>query len=115
MKLFLSLFVLVAVCSAQQKHTHPKVQVYSSARGEFGNKNTLICHVSGFYPPDLTITLLKGDKELAGCNQTDLAFNKNWHFHLTRSVDFSPTTGDEYTCRVQHGSNIHNYAWEPNM
>uniref|UniRef100_A0A3Q3F238 Uncharacterized protein n=1 Tax=Labrus bergylta TaxID=56723 RepID=A0A3Q3F238_9LABR len=28
--------------------------------------------------------------ELAGCNQTDLAFNKNWHFHLTRSVDFAP-------------------------
>ncbi|KAJ8373631.1 hypothetical protein SKAU_G00042110 [Synaphobranchus kaupii] len=60
MKLILSVlglaFVLVCVNS---KDSPPKVQVYSKGPGWFGKDNTLICHVSGFHPPDISIELLK--------------------------------------------------------
>ncbi|CAJ1055694.1 beta-2-microglobulin [Xyrichtys novacula] len=115
MKLLLSLFALVAVCSALQSRTAPKVVVYSRDPGEFGKDNTLICHVSNFYPPNLKIVLEKDGVELEKANQTDLAFNQNWHFHLTKSVAFKPNSGEKFICRVIHDTETKDYAWEPNM
>ncbi|XP_041636472.1 beta-2-microglobulin-like [Cheilinus undulatus] len=106
---------LVAVCSAAELVSKPKVQVYSRNRGEFGKENILICHVSEFYPPDLKIQLLKDGVEMKNCNQTDLTFHKNWHFHLTVSREFTPVSGIQYTCRVTHGNKAVDYAWESNM
>ncbi|TNM91748.1 hypothetical protein fugu_020128 [Takifugu bimaculatus] len=104
MKLFL-LSCLALVCYAENtKHTPPKVQVYSRNPGEFGQKNVLICHVSGFHPPDITIQLMKGEEELKDSNQTDLAFKEDWHFHLTKSVFFTPQHEEAYICKVTHGN-----------
>lgn len=89
----------------------PKVQVYSHHPGEYGQKNVLICHVSGFHPPDITIQLMKGDEELRNANQTDLAFESNWHFHLTKSVFFTPQHGEDYICKVTHGEKEVKYSW----
>ena len=89
----------------------PKVQVYSYSPAEFGKGNTLICHVSGFHPPDINIQLLKDGSELPGAQQTDLAFKKNWHFHLTRHVAFTPLRGEKYSCKVTHGQTVNQYAW----
>ncbi|KAK5849149.1 hypothetical protein PBY51_008813 [Eleginops maclovinus] len=116
MKLLLCVAALVAVTFAQDtKHTAPKVQVYSYGPAEFGKDNTLICHVSGFHPPDITIEVMKDDEELRNAKQTDLAFKKNWHFHLTKSVPFTPQKGEKYTCKVTHGPTVKHYAWDPNM
>lgn len=89
----------------------PKVQVYSQHPGEFGEKNVLICHVSGFHPPDITIELMKGDEEIKNANQTDLAFKEDWHFHLTKSVSFTPQKGEQYVCRVTHGHSVKQFTW----
>lgn len=80
----------------------PKVQVYSRNPGEYGKKNTLICYVSGFHPPDITIKLLKNGEEIPGSQQTDLAFEQGWQFHLTKYVEFTPQVGEKYTCSVRH-------------
>ncbi|KAF1372655.1 hypothetical protein PFLUV_G00268160 [Perca fluviatilis] len=110
------LAALVAVSfAADSKHTPPKVQVYSHNPGEFGKDNTLICHVTGFHPPDITIQVMKDGVELPNAKQTDLAFKQDWHFHLTKSVPFTPMDGEKYTCKVTHGSTVKDYAWEPNM
>ncbi|XP_056877812.1 beta-2-microglobulin isoform X1 [Takifugu flavidus] len=115
MKLFL-LSCLALVCYAENtKHTPPKVQVYSRNPGEFGQKNVLICHVSGFHPPDITIQLMKGEEELKDANQTDLAFKEDWHFHLTKSVFFTPQHEEAYICKVTHGNKVSKYTWETNM
>ena len=90
---------------------NPKVQVYSSGPGAYGESNTLICHVSGFHPPDIQIQLLRNSVELPNANQTDLAFNKGWHFHLTRHAAFTPARGEDYVCKVTHGTSVKNYAW----
>lgn len=96
-------------------HVHliapPKVQVYSHKPGEFGKENILICHVSEFHPPDITIQLLKDGGEIPNANQTDLAFKKNWHFHLTKTAAFTPVVGEKYSCKVTHGSTVKDYAW----
>lgn len=89
----------------------PKVQVYSFKPGEFGKENRLICHVSDFHPPDLSIQLLKDGEEIPNAKQSDLAFKDNWHFHLTKTVPFTPKDGENYGCRVTHGMTVKNYAW----
>ncbi|XP_063072993.1 beta-2-microglobulin-like, partial [Engraulis encrasicolus] len=95
----------------------PKVQVYSRNPGKLDdpNANTLICHVSGFHPPDITITLLKNGQEIQGAKQTDLAFESGWQFHLTKHVAFQPKTGDKYICKVRHMKEEKDYSWEPDM
>ncbi|XP_047430797.1 beta-2-microglobulin-like [Mugil cephalus] len=116
MKLILFLAAVAAVyCSVDSKYTPPKVQVYSRDPGEFGKENTLICHVSNFHPPDITIQLLKEGDELPNAQQTDLAFKQDWHFHLTKNAPFTPEAGQNYKCRVTHGTTTKDYAWEPNM
>lgn len=89
----------------------PKTQVYSRNPGEYGKENVLICHVSDFHPPDITITLLKNGEELPDAKQTDLVFNQDWHFHLTKHVTFTPKEGEKYTCKVTHGQDTKIYGW----
>lgn len=88
----------------------PKVEVYSEKPGEFGHDNTLVCRVSEFHPPDISITLMKGLEDLGG-NQTDLAFRQDWRFHLTKHAAFNPSKGEKYSCKVTHQSVTRDYAW----
>ncbi|XP_056280801.1 beta-2-microglobulin-like [Pseudoliparis swirei] len=114
--LLLCLAALLAVCFAQDTdYTPPKVQVYSRQAGEFGKENTLICHVSGFHPPDISIELMKDGEELPEAQQTDLAFDRDWSFHLIKNVVFTPRREDKYSCQVTHGAAAKDYAWDPNM
>ncbi|KAG5267241.1 hypothetical protein AALO_G00219550 [Alosa alosa] len=113
---FALVFALIAVM-AHGKISKPKVQVYSRNPGKLDdtNENTLICHVSGFHPPDITITLLKDGVEIPNAQQTDLAFESGWQFHLTKHVKFQPKKGESYVCKVRHMAETKSYFWEPDM
>ncbi|XP_043963533.1 beta-2-microglobulin [Gambusia affinis] len=116
MKLLLCLAALVAVfCAVSCKVSSPKVLIYSRNPGEFGKPNSLICHVSNFHPPDITIDLLCDDTPLPNPVQTDLAFKQDWHFHLTKSAPFTPESGKQCVCKVTHAGTTKKYNWEPNM
>ncbi|XP_070710261.1 beta-2-microglobulin-like [Pempheris klunzingeri] len=116
MRPLLILAALTAVfCAEDVKRTSPEVKVYSRYPGQYGRDNILICHVSGFHPPDIKIQLMKDGVELSGAQQTDLAFSQNWRFHLTKDVSFSPSKGEKYSCKVTHGMTAKDYIWEPNM
>ncbi|KAM7366771.1 hypothetical protein PAMP_014719 [Pampus punctatissimus] len=95
--LLVSLFCLLR--SSDSRESPPKVQVYSRAPGDFGMSNILICHVSSFHPPEIRVELLKNGEEIPNSQQTDLAFEENWHYHLTRYVPFTPNRGQEFACR----------------
>lgn len=88
-----------------------KVQVYTQTPGEVGKANVLLCHVSGFYPPRISVELLKNGQSLSGSLQTDLAFEKNWQYYLTKYVSFTPTKEDDYACRVTHMGESKTYIW----
>ncbi|XP_060759263.1 beta-2-microglobulin [Neoarius graeffei] len=115
MKLFSFFVVCILLVCAQTKESQPKVQVYSYNPGEFGKNNHLICHVSGFHPPDISIELLEDGVVIPQAKQTDLAFTKGWMFHLTRSVSFIPQKGREYSCRVRHMQKTQKFIWEADM
>ncbi|XP_005808188.1 beta-2-microglobulin-like [Xiphophorus maculatus] len=116
MKLLLCLAALVAIfCAVSCKISPPKVLIYSRNPGEFGKQNSLICHVSNFHPPDITIDLLCDGTTLPNPVQTDLAFKQDWHFHLTKSATFTPESGKTCICRVNHAGTSNDYNWEPNM
>ncbi|XP_065145944.1 beta-2-microglobulin [Paramisgurnus dabryanus] len=116
MKAFISIALFCVICvTVQGKVSSPKVQVYTHFPGEYGKENTLICHVSGFHPPDINIDLLKDGEVIPNAQQTDLAFEKGWQFHITRSVSFTPKKGEQYTCKVRHMDKTNSYQWEPNM
>ncbi|XP_029016940.1 beta-2-microglobulin-like [Betta splendens] len=116
MNFVLCFAALAAVCLAvESKRSPPKIQVYSQGPGEYGKENVLICHVSKFHPPDVSIVLMKNGVEIPGTKQTDLSFGKDWHFYLTKHVKFTPNKGEEYTCKVTHGENTSSHYWEPNM
>ncbi|MED6265390.1 hypothetical protein CHARACLAT_024960 [Characodon lateralis] len=111
-------FLAVFLCASQfimAKEASPKVQIYSRNPGKFGIDNVLICHVSGFHPPEIKIDLLRNQQEIAGANQTDLAFEENWHYHLTKHVSFTPNSEETYVCRVTHVGKTTYYVWEPDM
>ncbi|XP_062339638.1 beta-2-microglobulin-like [Osmerus eperlanus] len=75
-----------------------------------GGNPTLICHASGFHPPDISIDLLKNGVVMPDARQTDPAFEQDWQFHLTKSVAFTPQS-DEYVCEVTHMMKSKTYTW----
>lgn len=102
----ITLLLVVLLCSAAA----PKVQIYSRSPGHHGEDNILICHASGFHPPELNIELLKNGKEM-DAKQTDLAFEENWYYHLTKHAPFRPNKGEEYACKVTHLGIEKTYHW----
>ncbi|XP_029016941.1 beta-2-microglobulin-like [Betta splendens] len=107
-------YLLVLSHSMAKKHS-PKVQVYSRNPEELGKPNVIICHVSGFYPPQIKIDILKNDAVIPTTNQTDLAFDDNWQYYLTKHTRFTPSAKDKYACRVTHLEQPKTYVWEPDM
>ncbi|KAL6117138.1 b2m [Pungitius sinensis] len=106
---------LLCLSTSKAQHAPPKVEVYSRLPGLFGNPNTLICHVTGFHPPEIKIELLKNQQVIPQANQTDLAFETNWHYHLTKHVLFTPQKGETFGCSVIHMGVAKMYIWEPDM
>uniref|UniRef100_A0A3B4ZAF7 Beta-2-microglobulin n=1 Tax=Stegastes partitus TaxID=144197 RepID=A0A3B4ZAF7_9TELE len=107
--------VVGALCLAGvsvAKDSPPKVQVYTRAPGDFGKPNTFICHVSGFHPPEISIELLRNGVKIAKTNQTDLAFDEHWHYHLTKHAAFTPYKGEEFACRVTHMGTTKMFIWD---
>ncbi|XP_020494450.1 beta-2-microglobulin [Labrus bergylta] len=103
--------LLHTVCSKSGKS---KVNVYSRDLGQWGKENTLICHVSNIPPPPvISIDLLKNGQVIQGTNQSDLVFDGDWDYYLTKHVTFTPAKGDRYSCRVTHMGKVNNYEWEP--
>ncbi|KAM9823914.1 beta-2-microglobulin [Neosynchiropus ocellatus] len=106
---FLALFYL-----SEATYNPPKVKVYSQNPGKFDAANKLICHVTDFHPPDISISLLRNGQEIDS-EQSDLAFSKNWQFHLSYHTQFTPISGDEYSCRVTHNQRTNTFLWDPKM
>nr|BAI63127.1 beta-2 microglobulin isoform b2m-2 [Seriola quinqueradiata] len=107
--------LLCLIATSMAKHSPPLVQVYSRSPGLYGKPNTLICHVTGFHPPEITIELLKNDNVIPDAGQTDLAFEETWSYHLTKHVPFTPSKDERYACKVTHLGKMNQYIWEPDM
>ncbi|XP_051899577.1 beta-2-microglobulin-like [Pristis pectinata] len=100
----LILLSLGLLCAANV--SSPEVTVYTYKPIKEGEKNVLLCHAKEFNPPNIHLELLEGGNVMPKTNQSDITFEQNWKFKLTKYAEFWPKQGVEYSCRVNHQDNI---------
>uniref|UniRef100_A0A3Q4GMT6 Ig-like domain-containing protein n=2 Tax=Neolamprologus brichardi TaxID=32507 RepID=A0A3Q4GMT6_NEOBR len=77
--------------------------IYTVLNVELRVQNTLICHVTGFYPAPVNITWTKNEQKVTEGANTSVPFpNKDGSFKQTSRLDFIPKQGDVYSCTVEH-------------
>uniref|UniRef100_A0A671QCX4 Ig-like domain-containing protein n=1 Tax=Sinocyclocheilus anshuiensis TaxID=1608454 RepID=A0A671QCX4_9TELE len=59
---------------------------------ELGVQNTLICHVTGFYPPSLSISWTTNNANVT----------EDGTFNIFSTLKVTPVEGDIYSCTVNH-------------
>nr|AAZ06134.1 MHC class II alpha antigen [Scophthalmus maximus] len=70
---------------------------------ELGEKNTLICHVTGFYPAPVQVYWTKNGENVTEGASLNIPYpNKDGSFRQTSRLDFTPQSGDVYSCSVSH-------------
>ncbi|NXK65362.1 B2MG protein, partial [Sylvietta virens] len=102
--LALGVLVLLVLPGLEAAGEAPKVEVYSRSRPEEGKNNILQCFVTGFYPPEIDIQLLKNGEPMPGVEYGDLSFNEKWRFQRLVHAPFIPTRDDVFVCKVVHST-----------
>ncbi|XP_039887306.1 H-2 class II histocompatibility antigen, A-U alpha chain-like [Simochromis diagramma] len=96
------------VCNTAMKgfpleHDAPSgVMIYTRDEVDFGEKNTLICHVTGFYPAPVNVSWTKNGQKVTGSSINVPYPNKDWTFTQISRLQFTPQLGDVYSCAVEH-------------
>nr|AYN72143.1 MHC class II antigen alpha chain [Oreochromis niloticus] len=78
------------------------VMIYTRDEVEFGEENTLICHVTGFYPAPVNVSWTKNKEKVTGSSINVPYINKDGTFTQISRLDFTPQLGDTYSCKVEH-------------
>ncbi|XP_070848857.1 HLA class II histocompatibility antigen, DP alpha 1 chain-like [Chaetodon trifascialis] len=77
--------------------------IYPRDDVELGQKNTLLCHVTGFYPAPVKVNWTKNGQTVTEGTSINVPFpNKDGSFHQVSRLDFVPQLGDMYSCTVEH-------------
>ncbi|KAM8747832.1 HLA class II histocompatibility antigen, DR alpha chain-like [Acanthopagrus schlegelii] len=77
--------------------------IYPRDYVELEVKNTLICHVTGFFPAPVKFSWTKnGQKVTEGTSVNVPYLNKDGTFNQFSKLDFTPQQGDIYSCAVTH-------------
>uniref|UniRef100_A0A7N8YD45 RLA class II histocompatibility antigen, DP alpha-1 chain-like n=1 Tax=Mastacembelus armatus TaxID=205130 RepID=A0A7N8YD45_9TELE len=77
--------------------------IYSRDDVELDQQNTLICHVTGFYPAPVKIQWTKNGQKVTEGTSINVPFpNKDGSFRQTSRLEFTPQLGDVYSCTVNH-------------
>uniref|UniRef100_A0A3Q4G0J5 Ig-like domain-containing protein n=1 Tax=Neolamprologus brichardi TaxID=32507 RepID=A0A3Q4G0J5_NEOBR len=84
-------------------HAPSAVMIYTRDEVEFGEENTLICHVTGFYPAPVNVSWTKNGQKVTEGSSTNVPYpNKDGPFTQISRLQFTPQLGDIYSCAVQH-------------
>uniref|UniRef100_A0A3Q0R5R6 Ig-like domain-containing protein n=1 Tax=Amphilophus citrinellus TaxID=61819 RepID=A0A3Q0R5R6_AMPCI len=79
------------------------VMIYPRDEVEPGVQNTLICHVTGFYPAPVKVSWTKNGEKVTEGTSINIPYpNKDGTFTQISRLDFIPQLGDIYSCSVQH-------------
>ncbi|XP_041840619.1 H-2 class II histocompatibility antigen, A-U alpha chain-like [Melanotaenia boesemani] len=77
--------------------------IYTRNFVNLGEKNSLICHVSGFYPAPVNVSWTKNGEKVTEGTSINVPFpNKDGSFTQISRLDFIPQQGDIYSCSVEH-------------
>ncbi|XP_055447929.1 HLA class II histocompatibility antigen, DO beta chain-like [Psammomys obesus] len=87
------------------RNVPPEVTVYPERTPLLGQRNLLLCLVTGFYPGDISVRWFRnGQEERSGVLSTGLVRNGDWTFQTTVMLEVTPELGDIYSCQVEHPS-----------
>ncbi|XP_028254765.1 mamu class II histocompatibility antigen, DR alpha chain-like isoform X1 [Parambassis ranga] len=77
--------------------------IYTRGNMDLGVRNTLICHVSGFYPAPVKVSWTKNGDNVTEKSSINVPFpNKDGYFTQISRLQFVPEQGDIYSCTVDH-------------
>jgi len=81
----------------------PETSIYPKDDVQLGLKNTLICHVTGFYPPSVSISWTKNNINVTeGMSLSQYRPRNDGTFNIFSTLKFTPGEGDIYSCTVNH-------------
>nr|CAA64707.1 MHC class II alpha chain [Cyprinus carpio] len=81
----------------------PDASVYSEGDVVLGVQNTLICHVTGLFPPPVNVSWTKNNQIVTEDVSLSQYRRKNdGTFNIFSSLKFTPAEGDIYSCTVYH-------------
>uniref|UniRef100_A0A3Q2PD87 H-2 class II histocompatibility antigen, E-U alpha chain-like n=1 Tax=Fundulus heteroclitus TaxID=8078 RepID=A0A3Q2PD87_FUNHE len=77
--------------------------IYTRDNVELGEKNILVCHVSGFYPAPVNVSWTKNGQKVTEGTSINVPFpSKDSTFTQISRLGFIPQLGDIYSCSVDH-------------
>ncbi|XP_066499439.1 H-2 class II histocompatibility antigen, A-Q alpha chain-like [Hoplias malabaricus] len=84
----------------------PQSSIYSKDDVELGSKNSLVCYITGFYPPQLRVTWTKNNINVTAEAKFTVYYPNpiDGTFDQISILSFTPEEGDIYSCRVEHAA-----------
>ncbi|XP_051743366.1 H-2 class II histocompatibility antigen, A-Q alpha chain-like [Ctenopharyngodon idella] len=81
----------------------PHTSIYPKDDVQLGVQNTLICHVTDFYPPSVSISWTKNNVNVTeGIRLSQYHPKTDGTFNIFSTMKFTPAEGDIYSCTVNH-------------
>lgn len=81
----------------------PETSIYPKNDVELGVQNTLICHVTGFFPPPVNVSWTKNNVIVTeGVSLSQNRPRSDGNFHMFSSLKIIPEERDIYSCTVNH-------------
>ncbi|KAM4564652.1 HLA class II histocompatibility antigen, DR alpha chain-like isoform 1-T2 [Fundulus diaphanus] len=86
-----------------EKDPPSSLVIYTRDDVELGEKNILVCHVSGFFPAPVNVSWTNNGQKVTEGTSINVPFpNKDSTFTQISRLDFIPQLGDIYSCSVDH-------------
>uniref|UniRef100_A0A9J7XC10 Ig-like domain-containing protein n=2 Tax=Cyprinus carpio TaxID=7962 RepID=A0A9J7XC10_CYPCA len=102
MELHLAILTLAVCLSADAQHP-PETSIYTKNDVQLGVENSLVCHVTGFFPPPVNISWTKNNVIVTeSVSVSQYRPRNDGTFHIFSSLDIVPEEKDIYSCTVNH-------------
>ncbi len=101
-KLSQMLEIITASVSLPVLSDKPQTSIYTKDDVQLNVENTLICHVSGFFPPPVRVSWTKNNEALKEDSLSQYRPKDDGTYNIFSSLPFTPVEGDIYSCTANH-------------